>query len=192
MRTIKLFLENYYEKSLAGLMIVAVLSMSLWGCGGNAKAIEADANEAEANETDANANEVVEVEAAEEATDTEATGDIYEKIASDIAALSENSELEFDYGQECRVESIEPNPENGKYTVSVICSREMGDGVFPRVIGYVQNNAGEYTVSMVAEPENVKNVEVVLLNSSDGSLVETCASVHEEDDGTYLIKFFGM
>lgn len=189
------------KRRVFGIVFSAVCIMSLLGCStGDSAAETVEAANADSAEVETVAVETVNERTTVDAVETEEevsqglvmSDDLYERIASDIIELSVNPDTEFDYGADCVLKSIDKDTATGASIVNVIISKELGDNVFPRIIGAINKDTGDsLIVGLEEDPENLKNVKVNLCSIVDGSVVCTRASVHDEGDGTYLIVYYG-
>lgn len=175
------YLRRIMMKKIVGIVCAVLCAAMLFGCSKVTEKASEDVKEPVVSETQEEVSTIL-----------EGSDDLYEKIAADIRALASNPNAKFDYAPYCVVKSIDKDAKTGENVVKVVITYELGEKVFPRIISYINKNSGDYQVAMEEEPENVKNVKVILLNKSDASFVATRAAIHDEEDGTYLITYYGM
>lgn len=168
-------------KKLISALCVAIMIGSIVGCGSS-----------ESGNDTLNADEES-LSQVETANTVEMSDDMYERIAADIIALSANPDAPFDYEPNCIVQSIEKDADTGANVVSVVITKELGEGVFPRIISAINKSTTDPSliVGMEDDPENMKNTKVVLCDATDGHVVAVKAKINEQGEANYLIVYYG-
>lgn len=176
-------------KKLISALCVAIMIGSIVGCGSSedGNGTQNAVAESAENEDEESLTQV------ETANTVEMSDDMYERIAADIIALSANPDAPFDYAPDCIVQSIEKDAATGANVVSVVITKELGEGVFPRIISAINKSMTDSSliVGMEDDHENVKNTKVVLCDATDGHIVSVKAKINEQGEENYLIVYYG-